>query len=230
MAGNLLIFAGTGITPLLVYSAQQMLGLWPDDFYYTDFYDYAAKTWVPMELISIGVAGLVLWRTRFPLITLLISFWLWFLSMDLIRLIYQKPSWDWSTEEQVVSTLFGLAMLAMGYGVQHFYKKEFSFWLYLFGHIIVLCHLSALTLDQEGFLGLVFIVVYITFVVVSVKLQSRVFLVFGALGAYSYVCYLAFSVFDGALGFVFSLAFCGLILVIGAVGYQKYLRPILATA
>lgn len=228
MAGNLLIFAGTGIVPLVVYSAQQLLGFWPDDFYYTDFYDYAAKTWVPMELISIGVAAIVLWRTRFPLVTLLISFWLWFLSMDLIRLIYQKSSWSWSDEEQIVSTVFGLSMLAVGYAVQRVYKKEFSFWLYLFGHIIVLCHLSALTLNNEGFLGLVFIAVYIGFIVASVQLQSRVFLVFGALGSYSYVCYLAFNVFDGALGFVFSLAFCGLLLVLGAVGYQKYLRPLLS--
>ena len=98
-------------------------------------------------------------------------------------------------------------------------------WFYLFGHIIVLCHFAALALDDEGILSLLFIIVYLAFVVASVWLQSRLFLVFGALGSYGYLCYLAFEIFDGALGFVFALAFVGLIVVLSAVGYQKYARP-----
>src|SRR5689334_9345864 len=47
-AGGLLIFAGTGIVPLLVFSIQRASGIWPDDsrYNYEDFYRIVAKTWV----------------------------------------------------------------------------------------------------------------------------------------------------------------------------------------
>ncbi|MBL8046626.1 MAG: hypothetical protein JNL09_08800, partial [Anaerolineales bacterium] len=67
--------------------------------------------------------------------------------------------------------------------------------------------------------------VYVAFVIASVWLQRRVFLVFGAIGCYSYLSYLAFQVFDGSLGFIFTLGSIGLLIVLTAVGYQKYLRP-----
>lgn len=42
--GGLLIFAGTGIVPLLVYSAQQATGFWPTEsiYVYHDFYRLVA--------------------------------------------------------------------------------------------------------------------------------------------------------------------------------------------
>ena len=225
LAGNLLIFAGTGIVPLLVFTIQQTLGLWGEDLIYEDFYRVIAQAWVPLEIISMAVAIIVIWYVRFPLISLLISFWAWFLSMDIIRLITGSDSWSWSTEEQLISTLIGLVLLAVGYTLQRSDKRDYSFWFYLFGHIIVLCHFTALALEDEGILSLLFIIVYLAFVVASVWLQSRLFLVFGALGSYGYLCYLAFRIFDGALGFVIGLAFVGLCIVLSAVGYQKYARP-----
>jgi hypothetical protein len=226
IAGGLLIFAGTGIVPLFVFTVQRALGIWPDDprYAYMDFYQIIARTWVLLELISLGVAVIVIWRVRFTLISLLIAFWTWFLSMDITRWMSQSDYWTWSDREQIVSTMIGVGMLGLGVWLQRRTKQDYSFWFYLFGHIIVLSHLSALTLNREGFLGIVYLAVYISFVVASVWLQRRVFLVFGAIGCYSYLSYLAFRVFEGALGFVFALGVIGLLIVLTAVGYQKYLR------
>ena len=226
IAGGLLIFAGTGIVPLFVFTVQRALGIWPDDqtYAYMEFYRIVAQTWILLELISIGVAVIVIWRVRFTLISLLIAFWTWFLSMDITRWGSQSAYWTWSDREQIVSTTIGVGMLGLGVWLQRRTKQDYSFWFYLFGHIIVLSHLSALTLNREGFLGIVYLAVYISFVVASVWLQRRVFLVFGAIGCYSYLSYLAFRVFEGALGFVFALGVIGLLIVLTAVGYQKYLR------
>jgi hypothetical protein len=226
IAGGLLIFAGTGIVPLFVFTVQRALGIWPDDqtYAYMEFYRIVAQTWILLELISIGVAVIVIWRVRFTLISLLIAFWTWFLSMDITRWVSQSDYWTWSDREQIVSTTIGVGMLGLGVWLQRRTKQDYSFWFYLFGHIIVLSHLSALTLNREGFLGIVYLAVYISFVVASVWLQRRVFLVFGAIGCYSYLSYLAFRVFEGALGFVFALGVIGLLIVLTAVGYQKYLR------
>jgi hypothetical protein len=226
IAGGLLIFAGTGIVPLFVFTVQRALGIWPDDqtYAYMEFYRIVAQTWILLELISIGVAVIVIWRVRFTLISLLIAFWTWFLSMDITRWVSRSDYWTWSDREQIVSTTIGVGMLGLGVWLQRRTKQDYSFWFYLFGHIIVLSHLSALMLNREGFLGIVYLAVYISFVVASVWLQRRVFLVFGAIGCYSYLSYLAFQVFQGALGFVFALGVIGLLIVLTAVGYQKYLR------
>ena len=226
-AGGLLIFAGTGITPLLIYTLQRALGIWPPGwelYGYSQFYTVVAKTWVPLELISILVAGIVIWRVRFPLLTLLIAFWMWFFSMDLMRLLEQSKNYEYSQTEQIISVLIGLGMLAIGIYLQRRATKDYSLWLFIFGHIIILSHMTPLTLANESSLGLVFITVYLIFVVFSVWLQRRVFLIFGAIGCYGYLSYLAFQVFGGELGFVYALASIGLVIVLSAVGYQKYFR------
>jgi hypothetical protein len=226
LAGNLLLFAAAGIVPLLVYTIQRAAGLWPDQetLAYADFYRLIRSQWVVMEIVSIVAALVMVGLTRFPLMVLLVAFWCWFLSMDLVRLISDSPSWTWGDNERTIGMLMGFAMLGAGIFLQRFARKDYSFWLYLFGHIIVLSHLSSLACDHVGAIGLVFLIVYLAFVVASVWLQRRVFLVFGALGCYSYASYLAFQVFDGVLGFTFALAGIGLLIVGTAVGYQKYLR------
>jgi hypothetical protein len=226
VAGGLLIFAGTGIVPLLITTVQRAVGLWPDtEFAYRDFYRIVARTWVPLEVISILVTLIMIWRVRFPLLTLLIAFWMWFLSMDLTRWFTQSDSWSWTDVEQTVSAIMGAGMLLLGVFLQRRAKQDYSSWFYLFGHLIILSFFSSLTFDREGILGLVYFAVYLSFVVASVWLQRRVFLVFGAIGCYSYLSYLAFQVFDGEMGFVFALGGIGLLIVLSAVGFQKYARP-----
>src|SRR3712207_8745536 len=39
--------------------------------------------WISLEIVSIAVTLLVLRWIRFPLLTLLLAFWSWYLSMDL---------------------------------------------------------------------------------------------------------------------------------------------------
>ena len=132
-AGGLLIFAGTGITPLLIYTLQRALGIWPPGwelYGYSQFYTVVAKTWVPLELISILVAGIVIWRVRFPLLTLLIAFWMWFFSMDLMRLLEQSKNYEYSQTEQIISVLIGLGMLAIGIYLQRRATKDYSLWLF----------------------------------------------------------------------------------------------------
>ena len=200
--------------------------MWPEtEFAYRDFYRYVSQTWIPLELISIAIRIIIIWRIRFPLVTLLIAFWMWFLSMDLTRWIVKSDDWDISDPEQIVSSVMGAGMLFLGIYLQRKAKQDYSFWFYLFGHLLVLSFFSSLTLDREGILGLVYFAVYFLFVIASVWLQRRVFLVFGAIGCYGYISYLAFDIFDGAMGFVFALGGVGLLIVLSAVGYQKYLRP-----
>ena len=228
--GGLLAFAGTGIVPLVVYSIQNLTGAWPEagvNFDYEDFFDVISSAWVAMEVITIVVTLVVLWWIRFPLLMLLISFWFWFLSLDVSRGVVGDEDFNWGDTEQGVSILFAVVALGAGDFLQLRGARPYSFWLYLFGHLILLTSLGswALDEDQRAIRGLGFLLVYVVAVVASVRLQSRVFLVFGAIGVYCYLGYLAFEVFEDTLGFTFSLAFIGLLLIAGAIAFQRFLQP-----
>lgn len=228
-AGGLLIFAGTGLVPLAAFTLADLLGLWPsqptwDNPNYDDYYTTVRPYWIYLEAVSLLAAVIVTWRIRFPLVTLLIAFWGWYLSMDLARWATQNPFGSFDDTEQIVSIAVGVAMLLVGLFLQRRTREDYSRWFYLFGHLIILGNLGALTYEKEGILSLVFILTYLGFVVASVSLQRPVFLVFGALGCYGYVSYLAFRTFSGAVGFPIAMAFIGLVVVLTAVAYQKYVR------
>ena len=228
LAGNLLIFAGTGVTALAVYSVLRLAGLWPESTEagaYRDFYRTIDGNWVLLEVACIAVALAAAWWTRFPLLTLLMGFWGWYLSMDLTEAVTGHDDFAWGPVEWSVGAAVGLAMLAIGVWLQ---RRNRQLLVLRFGHVAVLGNLGALALDDDPALGLLFLAIYLGFVVASVWLQSRVFLVFGALGCYAYVSKLAFDVFAGSLGFVFALALVGLLIVLTAVGYQRYGQPWLA--
>jgi hypothetical protein len=230
LAGGLLIFAGTGIVPLLVYTILHLTGIWPDQPSYDspayeDFYLQVKPAWVTMEVASLATAAVLAHRLRFPLITLLVGFWSWYLSMDLARWIFQTPDWSYDEHEQIAGIIMGLLMLAIGLGLQFRTQQDYSRWLYIFGHMVVLGNFSALAHDQEGIAALLYVGLYLTFVAASVWLQRPVFVVFGALGCYGYASYLAYDKFHGSLPFVFTLALMGLTIVLAGVGSQKYVRP-----
>lgn len=233
LGGNLLIFAGTGVTPLAIYTTLRILNLWPvsaDSRTYHAFYERIDAAWLILEIGSGLIALAVAYRTRFPLLTLLIGFWGWYLSMDLTELLAGHDNFQWGPPEWTVGASVGLVMIAIGLWLQRRHGGQaWSRWFYIFGHIALLGNLTALAFNGGPWLGLLFIAVYIGCVIASVWLQSRTFLVFGALGCYAYICRLAFDVFDGSLAFSVALAAIGLLLVLVTVAYQRYAHPWLAS-
>lgn len=232
LGGNLLIFAGTGIVPLGIYTLLRILDLWPDSVdaaTYQAFYRTIDAAWLLLEVASILITLAVIWVTRFPLLTLLLAFWGWYLSMDLTELVTGHDDFAWGPTEWAVGAAVGLAMLAIGVWLQRRRGgQEWSLWFYLFGHVALLGNLAALALGEDVLPGVLFLAVYVGFVVASVWLQARVFLVFGAIGVYAYVAKLAFDVFDRSLGFTVVLALVGLLIVLATVGYERYAQPWLA--
>ena len=228
-AGNLLVFAGTGVVPLIAYSALNWAGWWPASprtAEYSQFYETIHGNWVILEVVSIAAALAAIAWTRFPLISLLAAFWGWYLSMDVARILTGRPDRDWGNPEWIVGALFGLAMLALGVRLQQSRGGQaWSRWLYLFGHLALIGNLGMLALDRGGLPGVLFLLVYLAVVVASVPLQSRIWLVFGALGCYAYVARLAFEVFAGSLGFLFAMAALGVLIVLATVAFQRFVQP-----
>lgn len=226
--GNLLIFAGTGAVPLLVYTVQRLAGWWPDDSArdYEDFYDRILAVWIVMELVSILVALAVIVRIRFPLIMLLIGFWTWFLSMDLARWISGDEKWRWHEREHWIGAALGVVLAGAAAYLFWTGRRPYGMWLALFANLVWYGHLGSLALDHEATVArLLFPLLAIVAIIASVWLQARVYLVFGALALYSWVAYLVFDVFGSGLGVTFALVVIGVFIVLTGVLYQRAIEP-----
>src|SRR5215204_915932 len=211
--GGLLVTAAVCMTPLAVYGFETMTGAWlrgtPGE--YGGFYDYIKGVWFPMEVATVATGLVALWFFRFPFLTAPIAFALWFMSMDLTPLIYGEHYYE-AQGYQVVSLVFGLAVLVGAYIVDRRTEEDYAFWGYLFG---MFAFWGGLTLLEGGseldwfFYGLI----NAGLIVLSVLLQRRVFVVFGALGVFGYVGHLAWEIFEDSLLFPFVLSAAGLSII-----------------
>jgi len=219
--GGLLVTVAVCMTPLAIYGFQRMAGLWPqkDPGDYTEYYYWIQGGWFAMEVGTI-VAGLIALRfVRFPFITAPIAFTLWFMSMDLTPLIYGERYYD-EQGYQMVSLVFGLIVLVGAYLVDRRTQEDYAFWGYLFG---TFAFWGGLTMFEGGteFEWALYAGLNLLMVLVSVLLDRRVFIVFGALGLFSYVGHLAWEIFEDSLLFPFALSAVGVGIMVLGILYAK---------
>jgi predicted membrane protein DUF2157 len=219
--GGLLVTAAVCMAPLAVYGFESTTGLWlqgmPGE--YADFYDYIEGGWFPMEITTVA-AGLVALRFyRFPFLTAPVAFALWFMSMDLTPLVYGSSYYE-AQGYQTVSLVFGLVVLVGAYLVDRRTEEDYAFWGYLFGMFAFWGGLTLLEGESEldwFFYGLI----NAGLILLSVLLQRRVFVVFGALGVFGYVGHLAWEIFEDSLLFPFVLSAAGLAIIALGILYAK---------
>lgn len=144
LGGDLLIFAGAGVTPILVYSLQKYLGLGDIAGSYRDYYRLVAPSWVVMEIVGIAVGAVAVWLTRFPLHTLLIAHWAWFLSLDGARWLSRTTEWSWGDREWTIGLATGLILLSLAVTLRARATRNYSVWLYIYGFPLTFFNLAAL--------------------------------------------------------------------------------------
>ncbi|HEY1406309.1 MAG TPA: DUF2157 domain-containing protein [Spirochaetota bacterium] len=227
VAGGLLYTMAVCMTPLIVYGFERALGVWPMDNpgSYSGFHVWINGSWLMMELATIGVGLITIGFIRFPFITMPIAFALWYLSMDLVPLLFGKNEFDWD-ERKGVSVIVGLIMIIISYILDRRTKEDFSFWGYLFGMIAFWGGLSMMDSGSE-LNKFLYCLLNVFLMFLSIWLGRRVFMVFGGIGVFGYLGYLSYHVFSDSLIFPFALSFLGLLLIACAVVYQKNERKII---
>jgi len=219
--GGLLFTIAVGMTPLAIYGLERLTGIWPqgDPGVYRGYHIWVKGSWFLMEVGTI-VAGLIaLMFIRFPFLTAPIAFSLWYMSMDLTPLLFGKTDFSWN-ERLWVSLWFGLAVLLVSYLVDRRTTEDYSFWGYLFGMLAFWCGLSLMQTGSE-FRKFLYCLINIGLILLSVLLDRRVFVVFGALGVFGYLSYLAYSVFKDSLIFPFVLTLLGILVIYLGIKYQR---------
>jgi hypothetical protein len=172
-----------------------------------------------MEVATIGAGLLALRYFRFPFLTAPVAFALWFMSMDLTPLIYGRHFYE-AQGFQVVSLVFGLIMLTGAYLVDRRTEEDYAFWGYLFG---MFAFWGGLTLFEGGneLDWMIYGLINAGLIPLSVLLQRRVFVIFGAAGVFVYVGHLAWEIFENSLLFPFVLSTSGLAIIALGILYAK---------
>jgi hypothetical protein len=224
VGGGLLVTVAVCLVPLLTYTIEDLLGLWPSDHpgSYKNYYPWINGSWIVMELATIAAAAIALRYVRFGFLTAPIAFSLWFLSMDLAALIFKDANLSWTTREWI-SVIVGFCTLLVGYGIDKQLHKsggprseDFAFWCYLFGMLAFWGGLTAMDSGSE-IMRVLYASLNVGFVWLAVKVRRITFLVFGALGVHLYLGHLAYEVFKDSFFFPFVLALLGLSLILVTV-------------
>ena len=211
-------------TPLAIYGMQQGMGLWPEapegGTAYRDYHHFIKFLWIYMELGTLLVGALMLWRYRYPFLLMPIAVTLWYMSMDIAELLVGDIVGF--SEQAQITMWFGLVitLLALWVDIRSRYTQDYAFWLYLFGVMAFWGGLSSQQSDSE-MARFVYFCINLLLIVVGVALVRKVFVIFGALGASMYFGHLANAVFQDSWLFPIALTFIGIAVIYLGVLWQK---------
>lgn len=173
-----------------------------------------------MELGTLIVGAIVIWRYKYPFLIMPIAVTLWYMSMDVADLVKGEEA-DFALGA-LVSMYFGLVMVlfTLWLDFRSQGKSDYAFWLYIFGVMALWGGMTAQDPDSE-FSRFLYLCVNLVMVGLGVIIIRRVFVVFGAMGASLYVAHLAFDVFEGSWLFPIALTAIGLLIIYLGVLWQK---------
>lgn len=209
------------MVPLAVYGLERQFDFWPgtDPISYVRFHPYIDASWVLMEVATVAASVIALRFFPFPFLTAPAAYSLWYMSMDATELVF-KAHWTWQ-QRCKISIIFGLAMLLVSYLLDRRTKLDYSFWGYLFGLLTFSGGLTLLgTGSQLAKLG--YCLIHLAMIVIALLLQRRVFLIFGGLGVFTYLCSEAYGYFRNSMAFPFVLSILGIGLIVAAMQFKKH--------
>ena len=221
---NLLIPAGIfaaiclSLTPLIVFSLQAAVHLLPNDFKaYQKFYRLVDGIWLPLELISLLVGGLLFNKFRFGFILFPFAILLWFTSMDAYQFAtHQTLSTNGGA---LFSLLFGLAeiflILRWDWSATNL-RAQKLFWLYFAAALNFWGGLTTLWANLH--LDAIYVIINIILLFGSVFLQRRIFALCGGVGIFAFIS----SLVAHSPVFPFVLVLLGLLLIYLAWIWSKF--------
>lgn len=220
--GGLLITCAVCMVPLAIYGLEVYFNVFSLDQsgeQYNEFYKWVEGKWIYMELGTIIAGILALYIYPFPFITAPIFYAIWFLSMDIAPFILGADlSWD---DRAWISLFFGLAVILVGLFTDIKKKEDFAFWGYLFGTLSFWGGLNALVWSKGNIALFVYVIINLIMMVLSIILKRKVLMVFGAVGLFAYLSYLAFDLFADSALLPFAMSLVGLAIIFLGILYQK---------
>lgn len=217
------------LAPLAVYGLQVAFGLWSPGHVYREYHTHIDWRWIFMELATLAIAAIMVWRYRMPFLVMPLAVTLWYMSMDLTPFLFGQADANWKLR-QLMSVWFGIVMclFALWVDIRARQEKDFAFWLYLFGVLTFWGGLSMMRSDSE-LNKFIYLCINLALIMVGATISRRVFVVFGALGTAGYIGHLAYDTFKDSMLFPFVLTFIGLAVMYLGVIWQRNEQNITST-
>ncbi len=229
--GGLLYTCAVSVVPLGVWAFESLVGIMPNDLSrYSDFHKWIRSGWILMEIATI-LAGLIFLKFRkFPFLTLPVCYALWYLSMDIVPVFAQgaliEPSWGM---RNFATFFFAIFMLGIALKFDRKTKDDFSGWFYIFGSTLLWCVIPSIFLQfkiDNEFAYFVIAAFSFFYMIISIILQRKIFIVWGAIGVFAYIGHLAYVIFKDSPIFPLMLVLFGLFIIFSGLYYSKNCRKI----
>lgn len=217
------------LVPLVVWSVQVGLGLWPEGGgqHFGQYHQHINWRWLTLEFATLVAAVVMLRAIQLPFMVMPVAVTLWYMNMDLGHLLMQKDGFDWQFTRDL-SLVFGLGTCALAVWVdvrtrqatEDAARQDFAFWLYIFGALMFWAGLSLREGGSE-WAKAGYGAINLCLVLGGAAIGRRVFTVLGGLGVAIYLGYLSHRVFQDSLVFTFALTLLGLGVVALGVWWQR---------
>lgn len=216
------------LVPLIVWSFQSAIGLWPDDVsqHFKHYHEQINGKYLSLEISTLAAAVMMLWYLRLPFMVMPISVTLWYLSMDISHFLLKQT--EWGEFGISLTLLFGLSTCAIAIWTDIrcrqakdlVNRQDFSYWLYLIGALMFWTTLGVKMADTES--GRIsFTLINLLMMFGGVAIQRRVFTVLGSIGVISYLGYLSSKIFTNTIIFTFALTLLGFLSIAAGIWWQK---------
>jgi hypothetical protein len=216
---GLLYGIATGMVALAVFGLVNVMGFWP-----VLTGDNSAQYWraireprLVVEASAVIAVAVVLRLRPFGMIAAGAAYALWAMSIDL-AVVFAGPASGHLNQPiyNEITFFFGLVVLGFTFVIDRRTKEDYALWLYLSGMVAAW---GALSIDAVGSwyyaafnLGAMF---------AAVLLERPLFMVFGILGTFAYLAWLASEVFGDSVLFPLALIAIGVAIIVGGVWYRN---------
>lgn len=230
-AAGIALMLAVALTPVACWALLGTVGAWPladrSDILSPAPRD-ASLRWLLVDVSALVAAGAALRWRRSVAITLPLALALWFLWLHTTRLIAGDAlagpldRWLWVANGLAICAVAGeidrwqAARRASGRTVE----GDFAFFFWIVGLLVFAGAYMAVWLRDDAWKH-VLPLIALSLVVLSLYLRRRTHLVFGLLGLFGYLAYLAADVFKDYLSLPVTLGALGIVLILMTVWMQR---------
>lgn len=217
---SLIAFLITLVVPVIVYSAQILLGFWPESLDFLSHHHGLSQLVLIIEIVTVIAALGLLLITHYPLLLLPITAATYFLTLTAAHLILGKIFFDMAS---IITIWFGLVLIIIGLIVDIVtrHTKDYAFWPYLIGMIsfwfVLMMRLMAG--EVSDFFCFVIDLLLIGF---GIAVSRKMFVIAGVIGCYFYVTHLVNQFVDDRWLVVGLFAVMGLGIIWLGIIWQKH--------
>ncbi len=216
--------AAVALAPAIVFAFSKVTGLGEGTQYgnYEDFYVWVSSQWFAMELITIAVGIAVLKWIDFTLILAVLGTSLYFAAMDMAEVVFGNEVTD--GQRAGTAVLLGVVGVAIGLRYDYLGRRRHGFWPHLFGLLSIVWGFEWLVFgaaEEDGVAWILTGVFGTTLLAVGTFLARRTYLVVGAVGVFTTMMWLSFTVFEDTLLLPPAIAVVGMSVIFLGIRIQR---------